>query len=126
MVSFNETAIYNFPELDKLGFYAQNKHKLGETDQLDWNKLFGIKKRFFRPRQNSFMKAWRWNLDKECIEITDYVHVDGETFFGDEIIELQLHEYIELEVFGKGWLILNWFGGQRKAPHRIEIEMIKL
>lgn len=110
MVAFNETAIYNH----------------GDKDQLDWNKLFGTKKKFFRPKQDSSMKAWRWNLEKECVEITDYIHIDGETFFEKEITEVQLHEYIELEVFGKGWLILNWFGGQKKAPHRIEIEMIRL
>lgn len=115
-VRFLESAIYN--------------HK--DNDQYDWNKLFGIKEKFFRPMFNSEMIGWRWNNEKGVVELCDYWHIEGDREIR-MIGEVHLYDWIELEVSGngfetggKGWLILNWFGGQKKAPHDIKIEMIRL
>ena len=43
-------------------------------NQLDWNKLIGIKKNLFSPRKNSVMLGWRWNPIDNCLELCPYWH----------------------------------------------------
>ena len=67
-ITFNESCIYDH----------------GDIDQWDWNKLIGVKKNFFSPRKNSFMVGWRWNKEKDRLELTNYSHdVNGKAFYND-------------------------------------------
>lgn len=143
-ITFNESCIYDH----------------GDIDQWDWNKLIGVKKNFFSPRKNSFMVGWRWNLEKDRLELTLYKHdKDGKATYDDKGIfyisrkELKDPIYIDFRFnqseilfsinsknynmsdqhisttaafFNKGWLIKNWFGGTKTAPHKITINYKKI
>ncbi len=145
-ITFNESCIYDH----------------GDIDQWDWNKLIGVKKNFFSPRKNSFMVGWRWNKEKDRLELTSYSHYEtGKANYNDRGIfyinrkELKdsinikitlLNKWIRLEIsskhykidelvrvtiedknsFNKGWLIKNWFGGTKSAPHKITINYKKI
>ena len=142
-ITFNESCIYDH----------------GDIDQWDWNKLIGVKKNFFSPRKNSFMVGWRWNKEKDRLELTNYSHDEnGEVFFNDKGIfyisrsELKDPVVISLEILNykwvrlvmqsknhksddlfqrgiksyKGWLIRNWYGGTKAAPHKITINYNKI
>ncbi len=53
------------------------KYKLNKKDQLDWNKGGGISFRLFSNNKDSAMWAWRWNPNKEKIELSAYSnHID--------------------------------------------------
>ena len=46
-------------------------------DQYDWNKLCGAFFNKFSGRYNSAMMGWRYNIEKDEIELAAYYHVDG-------------------------------------------------
>ena len=56
-------------------FYSGAKYDHGDIDQLDINKLFGIS--YGMHHKNSARFGWRWDLEKQMIEILAYVYVDG-------------------------------------------------
>ena len=108
-VRFNESAIYNH----------------GDSDQLDWNKLIGIKKRFFKPMQDSTMIAWRYNVKTGRVEITSYKHENGVRYISDDIDTVDIGEWFLVSIvnpYKKGWLIKNWFGGQKRTKQKLKIE----
>ena len=109
----------------RVRFNDSARYEHGDLDQYDWNKLFGVKKRFFSPMQNSIMKGWRYNVKTKLIEIVDYSHFEGIRFIGEVITKVKVGEWILLTVkneFECAWLILNWFGGQKCSPNRLTIE----
>lgn len=102
---------------------ARYNHK--DHDQKDWNKLIGVKRKFFKPMYDSVMLAWRYDIEKDVIQLTDYYHIKGQRIIDTDIKEVKINEWFDVKItnpFKKGWLILNWFGGQKKAPHKISIE----
>lgn len=56
-------------------FKSGARYDLVDVDQLDINKLFGIS--YGMHHNNSARFGWRWNLEREMIEILAYVYVDG-------------------------------------------------
>lgn len=54
-------------------------YDLKSNDQYDWNKLLGIKRNFFRPREHSFMLAHRWNTEMLQHEFSPYIHLPGQS-----------------------------------------------
>lgn len=59
----------------KVCFDESAKYNLKSNDQYDINKLFGISYGFHH--RNSARFGWRWDLDKEKIEILAYVYRNG-------------------------------------------------
>lgn len=136
-VTFNESCIYNY----------------GEINQWDWNKLVGIKKSLFFPKKNSFMIGWRWNSDKDRLELTPYYHDgEGNNHFNDRgvfyVSREELKDPITIKIDtsgfntsfslnsrnysyystspcyieGGGWLINPWWGGTKLPPHKSTID----
>ncbi len=69
-------------------------YDLGSFDQFDWNKLIGVKANYFSPRKNSLMVGWRWNITKQCIQLTDYRHdSEGTALYNDNgILDIPLKD----------------------------------
>lgn len=127
------------------------KYELDKGDQLDWNKLFGISFGLFGIHKNSVRFVWRYNPDKDIINIGAYWYVNGIrdyyslvdipfnkeytfkiTILGNQVIFTVLDEFIAigkfaLNVFDDKTISKNkykcgiYFGGNRRAPQRIEI-----
>lgn len=120
-------------------FDASCAYNIG-AEQKDWNKLCGIKRRFFRPMRDSVMVAWRWN---DGIELIPYVHVaGGRDFYFDPVkvypgepvtVSIDLNTGVTIggkfyslpQTWVKGWFINAWFGGTCPAPHRMSIKETK-
>lgn len=125
------------------------KYNLNSHDQLDWNKLIGVKKKFFHPKKDSVMIGWRYNIESDCFEFCFYYHVNNKVIINKipydskdgkiqvtinlytKILSINLDniEYAELANkyinYTKGWLIKHWFGGTSKAPQKIIINYEK-
>lgn len=98
-----------------------------------WNKLFGLKKRFFSPKKNSVMIAWRHENDK--LEVAPYIHRDGDILILQSVVlDPKILNYFAIKQegiyinskfydyplwFKKGWYINSWFGGVIPAPKDI-------
>lgn len=122
-------------------FTESCKYEHGDGDQWDWNKAVGVKEKLFHPMHNSIMLGWRWHPRKKKIQVVPYVHKDGEVEYDSfDILELNIGEAVYFEVSDQGihygdydiiynkawqqkWLIINWFGGQKKTPHRLTIKI---
>lgn len=132
-IRLDETAIYDH----------------GDGDQFDWNKLFGAKKKFFKPKQDSVMVGWRWHLGLQKFQLTPYIHKNGFIEYGSHVITAELNEMFEAEIdledkafriwtqngvidrsldidWSNGWLILHQFGGNRKTTQCIKTEFIRI
>lgn len=127
-------------------------YDLGNEDQLDVNKLFGIGY-FPSHHKNSVRFGWRYDLESQKIEILSYYYKNGKRFF-DTICFVNIgesytyvlainHDYHELSVHGSstlndrhyyktkvdvdpqsvGYLLRPYFGGNQKAPHDINIKI---
>lgn len=65
-----------------------------DADQDDWNKLPGFTPCTIHHHTDSCRIGWRWNLEKECIELTPYLYVDGQRItFDDDVLEVQTNEW---------------------------------
>jgi hypothetical protein len=75
-------------------------YELNNGDQMDINKLFGIS--FGFHHKNSARFGWRWNTEKNKIEILAYIYVDGKRINEwDEdtlIAELEPYEVCEMKI----------------------------
>lgn len=105
--SFTYPIIHGGYMRKKLMFDDSCKYILNNGDQKDWNKLLGFSFGFFplfkqyMQHENSIRIGWRYNPEKNTIELTPYFYIDGvrnyhETTQGyTEIISLELNkEYI--------------------------------
>ena len=68
--------------------FTKVKYDLGDDDQDDWNKLTGVKLHYFRPKKENMMVAWRWNLEKEKVQICFYWNYNGKHHWTDPLMEL--------------------------------------
>ena len=59
-------------------FTPSMQYELLGGDQCDWNKLHGVSWNWLNNHDNSFMVAWRWNLDGFW-QIAGYYHDEGTT-----------------------------------------------
>lgn len=124
------------------------KYDLGNVNQYDINKLFGVG---FLPHHhyNSVRWGWRWSNVKQKVELFGYVYSQGkrsERFIGD----VRIYESVQLSIVitGDGYLFVlkagqektsiifmegsstivgyklgAYFGGDEKAPHDMKILM---
>ena len=123
-------------------FLQSCRYDLGTQDQLDTNKLFGVSS-LSGVHKNSARFGWRYNLDTEKIDLFSYLYLNGErrNHYIDSVninqkVKLTIHwtkervyflfnddlrEYYKLNL---GNIVLVnglYFGGNRTAPHDIEI-----
>jgi hypothetical protein len=111
----------------KFKFNFNCKYDLGDVDQQDWNKLVGFSRGYHR--KNSVRIVWRWNVEKQKMEIAHYWYKDGVRSWGD-IKEIELgkvyKEKLEIEK-GKypkwGYMLWPYFGGNKKAPHDMSLKL---
>ncbi len=128
-----------------------SSYDLKSEDQLDWNKLIGVKQNYLDPMKNSVMLAWRWNVEKQVNELAWYWHTDYERHWSEVIAEVKLKEKFTLimkttnrEVIfnlvtknkssqkilsysNSIWYLINsWFGGNRTASQTINISFNKV
>jgi hypothetical protein len=128
------------------------KHSLGDEDQLDINKLFGIGY-FPNHHKESARFGWRYNADTNKIELFAYCYVLGErvTQFITSIalnisvvLELSIDLYAYTFTVIKDSIVANssvphfrkpnklafalgvFFGGDKPAPHKMKIDLKKL
>jgi hypothetical protein len=126
------------------------KYDIGEKNQADINKLFGIS--FGHHHNNSARFGWRWNPKKNSIELLAYVYVNGErikknseiyitdvklnqkfkiSFYLNKgkmifLVNIEEKKYKKIITHGKlpfwGYKLNPYFGGRIPAPHDIIIE----
>jgi len=128
---FDSSAIYN----------------LGNENQGDWNKLIGFSEDI-RIHENSARIGWRWNLEREQIELGYYCYIKGEIDdnkghicwvginkpFQFMIRDDQEKQNYIIDINGNYKVIHHgqkfddkkfwsypWFGGDETAPHDITI-----
>jgi hypothetical protein len=131
--------------------FSQNCiYKLNSVDDFDVNKLFGIS--FGYHHQNSM--RFGWNIDNDKIAIYAYYYKLGNRFMNKIVsipvekvhtFELTVYQvYYELKIFDENKQLVGWtnivkpktvkwgyrlfpyFGGNRCAPHNMEIKMKKI
>lgn len=89
------------------------------------------------------MVGWRYNDVADKIELVPYVHEDGHTFFEyvpvhididenatiliqDDIVTIKERNFKVARDWDRGYLINSWFGGQKRAPHKITFELERI
>lgn len=125
-------------------------YKLGDVDDYDINKLFGIS--FGLHHKNSM--RFGWNIDEDKIAIYAYYYKLGIRFMNKLIsinanevytFEIKVHDnFFELSIVNKNHQLINttniakaktvnwgyrlfpYFGGNKCAPHDMEIKMKKI
>ncbi len=125
-------------------------YKFNDVDDFDINKLFGISLGFHHKNSIRF----GWNVDGEKIAIYTYCYKFGERFM-DKIVSVSVEkkytfeiknfkESYDLKIINESGQIVGWanifkpetpnwgyrlfpyFGGNKTAPHDMEIKMKKI
>ncbi len=128
----------------QLTFTESCRYDLGTDDQQDWNKLFGVGFGL-NHHKNSVRFGWRYNPVTCLIEIASYWYRDGErgslqlvpvpigsaNIFsisiqpGDKVVFMQNGKPLDIirmtTTKSPGFRLHPYFGGNRKAPHKITI-----
>lgn len=134
----------------RVAFDHSCKYILPGNDQQDINKLFGIGY-FPSHHKESARFGWRWNAEKNKIEVFAYCYVNGQRITG-RFTDIPLHQsfVFELSVLKEVYVFTvykesfeticqvqykhkrKWsfplgvyFGGNQTAPHKITIELKK-
>ena len=120
-----------------------------DSDQFDYNKLWGYKKKFFYPMRQSFMIGWRYIPNNGRIDVNAYGHAKkGDRQISSPLLSAKIKKwyYVDVEVFeghvemrykerlevvegkfqGLKYLINPWFGGQKVPPHSVKMQIIEL
>jgi hypothetical protein len=130
-------------------FHASAKYILGDGDQGDINKLFGVG---YLPHLHRYSArfGWVYNPETEKIELHAYCYDRGERLT-QLVASVGIGEYVKCEIkvgfknyiftvrqqnkstykiirvsdFNKliGYTLHTYFGGNKAAPHEIKIEM---
>ncbi len=134
-------------------YIIRDKNGSIHEDQHDWSKLSGITFTPWQPRKNTAMAGWRYNSEKDSIELTPYFHVNGQRIFTDdphltigvtEPFEHEIHLNYETKAITvtikttrgvlsethaftrfRKWLVQihPYFGGNKRAPSRIKLSV---
>lgn len=136
-VTFDSTCIYD----------------LGTVDNQDWNKVFGLG--FVGSKDQDLGAAphqvdgarigWRWNPQRNCIDLGAYVYVEGQrTMFkvAETLINQPTRMTIKIDYDRKLYQVLGgtpvpfthdktfayktgvYFGGNMPAPHQIRVKVV--
>ena len=142
----NTLTIRRFKFLDSCCYFLDN------GDQYDWNKLYGVTFGLFGIHENSVRFAWRYDTLRKNIVIAAYWYINGErnyytlcsinfnekydfkisivddyvkfTVLEDNFVKIGEFElYMGKEILSKSKYQCGiYFGGNRRAPHKIEIK----
>lgn len=153
----HESSIVNGFSLDKMRTMKSNRlvftarfdnsarYDLNHNDHYDINKLMGFSEVNSYHHENSARLGWRYNIEKDAIEIFSYVYDNGDLKYEhindveiNSTVQYQINMYsneyefvvngfthrvernIENEV-GLYYKLFPYFGGNRVAPHDINI-----
>lgn len=129
------------------------RYDLGNANQEDWNKLFGVGY-LWSHHDNSARFGWRYNKQKDCIEIGTYCYIDGQRIM-DYICDVSIgkeyimilkitEDYYSFEVIDTesqpskirytpkwhnklfSYPLGLYFGGDEVAPHDITVIITKM
>ena len=124
-------------------FDQSAKYYFSDIDQYDTNKLLGFKYGL-NPHKNSARFGWRWDNDNQYIIISAYTYSNGFRNIydmgycfinqicsaeirqeGDNVIySFQGVEHtVSLSSDKQRYYLFPYFGGNKKAPHDINIEL---
>lgn len=83
-------------------FAADCRYVLPDGDQWDWNKGGGISFNLLRNNRDNIMWAWRYNPDKDLIELTAYSNIKGGRYIGsgsgDVLMEIPLEKKVIIDI----------------------------
>lgn len=141
-------------------FFNNTKYSFEDIDQKDINKLFGIG--FFPHHHfNSARFGWRYNLEKDKIEILSYTYSNKKRIIPkvneEEVVladlEFNTEYFLKIKIENcsytysvykgtrqigtmirvergtrrfMGYFLQPYFGGQKKAPHEMNIKLIRI
>ena len=60
---------------DNCNYIIREKGGSVSRDQFDWNKLCGVFYSLFNTRKEAAMIGWRYNIEKDKIELSPYYHI---------------------------------------------------
>jgi len=135
----------------KVTFHEDCRYDLQGEDQKDWNKLFGIGY-LWSIHKDSARFGWRYNKDKDRIELSAYAYVNGERimeYIGD--VEIGIEAELSLTIFSDSYNFYFeqqeysdlvtihkasnkfisykcglYFGGNQTAPHAMSVTINKI
>lgn len=139
----------------KVKFTDSCRYDLGDNDQLDTNKLVGVGYLPGFHHVDSARFGWRYNKATGLIELLAYCYVNKQRIIKDlaiceigKVYELRLYTgdgiyslgiwdpsttryigYVTVPYTHKRklqYLLLPYFGGNRRAPHGIKIQLKRL
>lgn len=131
-------------------FTESCKYILDKGDQHDWNKLFGCSFGLFSVHKNSARFVWRYNPQTDKIEIATYCYIDDERYWNilyavdvntvmtykisvlrDSVVFTILDDLVPIAKYNMHFnMNLKeapkyecgiYFGGNRRAPQKIQI-----
>lgn len=128
------------------------KYDIGQADQADTNKLFGVA--FGNVHRNSARFGWRYDLVRNKFILSAYCYLNGERVIEDLCEAVAAHYYDCILAFTEsdylftvkkengdilartaiskghkrkcGWLLGCYFGGNEKAPHNMTLQLKKI
>jgi hypothetical protein len=93
-------------------FDVSCRYELQGEDQKDWNKLFGWS--YLRHQDNSVRVVWRYNENRNDIEVAPYLHSRGKIIFPNEsqiiCIAIDCFTCIDLIDTGDQYLVITDMG----------------
>jgi len=79
-------------------FQENCNYNLGTADQFDWNKLTGLYFNLLRTRAETVMVGWRYNIEKDIIELCAYYHILRKREFTAPIIAIKRGEELNVTI----------------------------
>ncbi|MBK8653355.1 MAG: hypothetical protein KBG02_08205 [Haliscomenobacter sp.] len=76
----------------KVLFDKNCNYDLANSDQEDWNKVLGIYFNLLNPRDNTVMVGWRYQPDRDVIELNAYYHLNKQTYYTDSLMHIRREE----------------------------------
>lgn len=153
----HESKVVNGFSLDKMRTMKSNRlvftarfdnsarYDLNHNDHFDINKLMGFSEANSHHQENSARLGWRFNIDKDAIEIFSYVYSKGDLSY-EHITDIEINATIEYQInmysneyefvvngysqriernieneVGLYYRLFPYFGGNQVAPQNINI-----
>jgi hypothetical protein len=114
------------PTAQRYGFAFNegNKYVIEGVDQLDFNKLLGLKGKILDPKFDTVMVGWRYRPDLDVFEVIPYFHLGSAEHHFDEskIVQLKAGEvcYATIVIQGRNVnLILQSENGSQSMDCRV-------
>ena len=145
-----KVGVFRGESLEISAYFDQSaQYDLGDDDQFDVNKLYGVSDCGTLHMKNSARMGWRWNLQTRKLEILAFTHVNGVFDFkliGEAKLNQSYRYQIQLssdkssylfsfnqyqismprgcqDTVISGYKLYPYFGGNKAAPHDIRIKI---